>query len=345
MSKTLRNTIVIVAVILFIAGAIAYSIHKGKAAAVPAGVVGNTAGNLNNYGWYCEQDGVVYFSNAYDNGALYSMTPSRQDLKKIIDLDVEYINAGGDYVFFYGVPSNTTSGIGSVVSKPGMYMIKKNGKDLKALTKDISRSMILYGNKIYYQHYTEKTGTTFAVMDVSKHESEELLPYMINPACLWGNNIYYNGMYDNHFLYAYNLDTNTENLLWEGDIWNPIFDGTYVYYMDVLNDYRLCRYSISNNTIEILSKERTDLFNVYGNFIFYQTSGQNPALKRMNTDGTGVVTIAEGVYNHIGATSTYVYFSTFGSDVPVYCTPTYGDPYVIEFTEARDAVLNGKDSK
>ena len=337
MSKTLRNTIVIAAVILFIAGAIAYSIHKGKAAAVPAGVVGNTAGNLNNYGWYCEQDGVVYFSNAYDNGALYSMTPNRQDLKKIIDLDVEYINAGGDYVFFYGVPSNTTSGIGSVVSKPGMYMIKKNGKDLKALTKDISRSMILYGNRIYYQHYTEKTGTTFAVMDVSKHESEELLPYMIN--------IYYNGMYDNHFLYAYNLDTNTENLLWEGDIWNPIFDGTYVYYMDVLNDYRLCRYSISNNTIEILSKERTDLFNVYGNFIFYQTSGQNPALKRMNTDGTGVVTIAEGVYNHIGATSTYVYFSAFGSDVPVYCTPTYGDPYVIEFTEARDAVLNGKDSK
>ena len=345
MSKTLRNSLVIAAVILFIAGAIAYSIHKGKAAAVPDGVIGNTAGNLNNYGWYCEQDGVVYFSNAYDNGALYSMTPDQRDLKKLIDLDVEYINAGGDYVFFYGVPSNTTSGIGSVVSKPGMYMIKKDGKDLKALTKDISRNMILFGNRIYYQHYTEKTGTTFAVMDISKHESEELLDHMINPSCLLGRNIYYNGMYDNHYLYSYNLDSKTETVLWEGDIWDPIYDGSYVYYMDVLNNYRLCRYSFTENTIEILSKERTDMFNVFGNYIFFQTSGENPALKRMNIDGSDVMTIAEGVYNHIGATSTYVYFSAFGTDVPVYCTPTYGDPNVFEFTAARDVLLSGKDKK
>ena len=63
----------------------------------------------------------------------------------------------------------------------------------------------------------------------------------------------------------------------------------------------------------------------------------------MNTDGTGVVTIAEGVYNHIGVTSTYTYFSPFGSDVPIYYCPTYGDPYVAEFTAARDVMLTGKD--
>ncbi len=37
--------------------------------------VGNTPGNLNNGGYFCEADGVVYFANAYDNYALYSMTP------------------------------------------------------------------------------------------------------------------------------------------------------------------------------------------------------------------------------------------------------------------------------
>ena len=339
MSKISRGLIVGAAVFVLVAGVIIYSVIKSRAIAVPDGVIGNTAGNLNNKGLFCESDGVVYFANPYDNGSLYSMTPDMQNLKKICDLSVEYINAGGDYVFFYGEPSKSTTGIGSVVSKPGMYMVHKNGDDLKALTKDISRAMVLYGGKIYYQHYTKAAGTTFAAIDIKKHESTELLDYMINPVGLYGNNIYYNGMYQDHFLYAYNVATNTNELVWEGNIWNPICDGDYVYYMDVLNDYRLCRYSISANTVEILEKERVDFYNLYGNQIFYQTSTSTPALKRMNSDGSGVVTIAEGVYHGINVTSTFVYFVGFDSDVPIYACPTYGDPYVFEFTEARDVML------
>ena len=37
-------------------------------------VTGNTAGNLNNSGLFCERNGIVYFSNLYDNGCLYSMS-------------------------------------------------------------------------------------------------------------------------------------------------------------------------------------------------------------------------------------------------------------------------------
>ena len=35
-----------------------------------SGTVGNTAGNLNQIGLFCEHDGTVYFSNAYENGSL-----------------------------------------------------------------------------------------------------------------------------------------------------------------------------------------------------------------------------------------------------------------------------------
>ena len=59
----------------------------------------------------------------------------------------------------------------------------------------------------------------------------------------------------------------------------------------------------------------------------------------MNADGTGVVTIAEGIYHGINVTSTYVYFVPFGDDVPIYACPTYGEPYTFEFTQARDALL------
>lgn len=40
--------------------------------------VGNTAGNLNNSGYFCEYDGTVYFANAYDSNTLYSMDPGAE---------------------------------------------------------------------------------------------------------------------------------------------------------------------------------------------------------------------------------------------------------------------------
>ena len=43
--------------------------------------VGNTPGNLNNGGYFCEMDGRVYFANAYDNFALYSMNPEQPERK------------------------------------------------------------------------------------------------------------------------------------------------------------------------------------------------------------------------------------------------------------------------
>lgn len=340
MSKKSRTIILLASVAVIVAIAIIYSIYHNKVSLIPEGTLGNTPGNLNNHGLFCEYDQTVYFANPYDNNALYSMKPDGSNIKKLCDMSVEYINAGGKYVFFYGEPNSATSGIGSVVSKPGMYMIDNDGDNLTALTKDVSRSMILYGNDIYYQHYTKTVGTTLAVLNVPKHQSRELLDYMINPACLYSGNIYYNGMYKDHYLYSYNIATETETCLWEGDIWNPIYDGNYVYYMDVLNDYRLCRYSITDNTIEILTDERTDFFNLYGNVIYYQVSSPTaPALKRLTTDTLSSEIVAQGVYTGINVTSEYVYFTEFGADYPLYRTPTFGAVNVTEFTAARDALL------
>lgn len=46
-------------------------------------VTGNTAGNLYNGGLFCESEGVIYFSNLYDDGCLYSMLPDETDIKKL----------------------------------------------------------------------------------------------------------------------------------------------------------------------------------------------------------------------------------------------------------------------
>ncbi len=341
MSKTSRNIITVAVVILFLGAIVLYSVLSAHKVRVPAGELGNTAGNLNNNGLFCEKDGYVYFSNSYDDGCLYRMKPDQSSIEKIHNMRTKFINAGGGYVFFFGESNQTTTGLGSVVSKPGMYMVKSDGTKAKSLSREVSQHMLLVGNDIYYQRYNVPEGVTFASVNLTNYKKTEHLDFYINPNCYMNGLFYFNGVYDNHYLYTYNPATGVVNTVWEGDCWCPVYDGHYVYYLDILNNYRLCRYSIASNTIEVLTNERLDSYNLYNDIIYYQVADfTNPVLKRMNSDGSGAIVIAEGVYNSVNVTSTYTYFYEFGNDRTIYYTPTYGAPNVNEFNAAKQAVYS-----
>lgn len=65
------------------------------------------------------------------------------------------------------------------------------------------------------------------------------------------------------------------------------------------NDYRLCRYSLSRNEIEVLTNERIDCFNVGYGYVYYQVNGEEACLKCMRDDGSDSWVIAEGqLYRH-----------------------------------------------
>lgn len=340
MTKPSKNIIIVTVIVFALILCIAFSVLQSLSKRIPDNAIGNTAGNLNNGGLFCESDGMVYFANPYDSNSLYSMTVEGDNLKFLNSMSVKYINAGGNYVFYFGKPSKVSSGLGSVVSKTGIFQIDKNGKKNKAITNDVTQSMLLVGNDIYYQKYTETEGATFCKINIKKMDPEELLSYMVNPAGYFQGKIYYNGMYSDHNLYAYDLKTDTESKVWEYNMWNPIFDGNNVYFMDIENNYKLCKYNIPNDIFEVLTNDRIDFFNVYGDLIYYQTSSSTePALKRMRTDGSEKTIVASGTYSEVNITSVYTYFSPFGSEYPLYRTPTFGAPNVEEFTAAQTAMI------
>lgn len=339
MSKTSKKIIAIAIGILLFSAIAFYLYYSTHFTAVPEGVVGATAGNLNNKGLFCESDGKVYFSNSFDEGCLYSMNPDQSDIQKVYNLKASFINAGGDYLFFHGDSISESKGLGSVVASSGLFMLKKNGNKFKALTNETSGAMLLLGNSIFYEHYNKTAGTTLYKYDLKEKTNEEILPYMVDPVSYFDGKLYYNGMYENHNLFSYSINTGEESLIWPGECWNPICEGNYVYYMDILHNYRLCRYSISDNTIEVLTEDRLDFFNVYNGVIFYaKSSKDSPALKRINIDGTGETVIANGVFNSINCTSTYTYFKEFGDEYTTYYTSTYGLSGAQVFEGARDAI-------
>lgn len=303
--------------------------------------VGNTAGNLNNKGYFCEYDGRVYFANAYDSYSLYSMNADESDVKKLHAGASSYINAGGNYLYYVTSGNNDSNDPGSFRGAYGIYRSKLNGKNVTGMDRCYVAAMQLCGNYLYYSKIDTKTSMSLEKIKIDKKDKQTVDPNtMLNPNCYVDGTIYYCGTDRDHYLYALNTATDNVNVVWQGNIWNPIYLNGYVYYMDVENNYRLCRYSINDNIVEVLTNDRIDTFNVYESYIYYQTNSQtDPALKRMYVDGSSQETVRSGIYQNINITSEYVYFNTFGESTPVYKTSTYGPVNVTTFDAGMEAAL------
>lgn len=326
-----------VILILLIASSLITS-FTGKIPSNDISITGNTAGNLNNGGLYAESSGKVYFSNAYDNGCLYSMNTDETELKKLSNSQASSINVGGEFLYYYMDSSGGGTGLGYVIRTYGIYRSGLDGKNSECLDRNAAVTMQLAGDYLYYQRYTNQDFTKFYKVKTDKSENILVSDSIINPAACYNGIIYFNGTEKDHYLYALDTRTDTISTIYKGNLWYPAYYAGYIYYMDVSENYRLCRYSLADNIVEILTSDRVDTFNVGDNYIYYQrNSSTEPALMRMHLDGSDPEVVAEGNYSNINLTSAYAYFNAFGEDVPVYHTPVNGPVNVTPFTAALDA--------
>lgn len=305
-----------------------------------ASITGNTGGNLNNKGLFCEADGIVYFSNAYDNGTLYSMNPDETKLKRLNNVSVESINADTKRLYYYQNGSADGSGLGYVRKATGVYRCNLKGNNSLCLKRDSAGILSLCGNFLYYQHYTAKTGTYLDKIKIDKRKEATVLTQMVSPASVNEGTIYFAGMENDHYLYALDTTTDTPSVIWEHNLYNPIYQDGYIYFMDLETDYELHRYNLISGAEETLSTDRLDFFNVYGSMIYFQKTGTSEAaLKRVQIDGSNEEIVAEGLYENVNITSQYAYFSAYDNKVPVYHQATFGPVNVTVFDAAAQAAI------
>ena len=343
MKKQWKPIVICFSILVILTGLTVLKHLSGRVPANDITVTGNTGGNLNNHGLFAESNGKVYFSNAYDGGRLYSMNADETDLKRLSSSSANSINVGGNYLYYYLDSSSGGTGLGYVVRTFGVYRSKLDGSETKCLDRQAAVTMQLVGDYIYYQRYNNTDYTKFYKVKTDKSEQVLVSDEIINPAACSNGIIYFNGTSKDHFLYA--LDTRTDSIttVYQGNLWYPVYADNYIYYMDVSSDYCLCRYSLSTGSVETLTTDRLDTFNVGTDYIYYQKSSQEaPALMRMHLDGSNPEIVAEGVYSDINLTSSYVYFHPYNADTPVYHTPANGPINVTEFDTAKAVALRAE---
>lgn len=340
--KNVLKIILIIVIILLLTGVIfLLSSLDGCVPSNPADTIGNTSGNLNNGGYFCEDaDGTVFFANFYDNGILYSMNADESGITKLADTKVSYLNTGGKYLYYYMPDSMASTGLGFVRRVVGIYRCTKKATGVTTLTREPAENLLLSGNRIFYRDASDKKTWKFTSVDLSGNNKEVLMPYSINPSSCHNGIIYFADERENHFLCSYDTNTGAKQQLLRYNVWSPTYANGVVYFMDIENNYRLCALSLSDGEVRIITNDRIDFYNVTPEYIYYQKSSEtNPALKRIRLDGSAEEIVAEGTYRNLSATSQYLYFREYNDDMTIYHTSVNGPVSVSEFSAAKEAAL------
>ena len=303
-------------------------------------ISGNTTGNLNNSGLFCESNGVLYFSNAYDNHALYSYNPNSGNCKKLCEGPVNSINADSHYIYYVRETSKSEGTFGfSTATFKGLYRMELNGKNKTRLFSGNVGNAQLINNRIFFQNYSNDYGFHLYAIDIDGKNETEVLPEAVNPTGYFNNFLYFSNYDGNHNISEMDPNSFKQKTFYEGNCYCPTIQDNYLYFIDVENNYSLAKVNLTTKEKTLLTTERLDTYNLYNDIIFYQVSdSERPCLKRMKTDGSNIELIQNGVFHDINITENYTYFTAYNSQVPIYRTPTTGVVDVTIFTEALNAV-------
>ncbi|MGN0483975.1 MAG: DUF5050 domain-containing protein [Lachnospiraceae bacterium] len=279
-------------------------------------VVGNTAGNLNNTGLFCEKNDRIYFANPTDDMHLYSMKPDGSDLQLLSEDVVSYINADSNYLYYARNNLNNKNKGGAYsflhVNTNSLVRCNLDGSNLIILDDAPCLYPTLVGNYVYYIHYDKKSASTLyrVKIDGSEKEQLETSPYL--PCSSDGTSIYYNGLDTDHNIYQFDPTSKAKTCVAQGNYWMPQVLGNTAYVMDCINDYALLKLNLSDGSSETVCPDRMDCFNATEDAIYFQKNDEKePGLYKVNPDGSGLTKIMDGNFSSINVTDAYVYFEPY----------------------------------
>ncbi len=259
-------------------------------------------------------------------------------MEKMAYTELASINADGKYLYFYQGGSGSGTGLGFVLSTTGIYRMNKNkANDTFCLDRVNGKYVLLADNDVYYTCSSDSVSLKKVSTDGKSKET--LLELDILPVSVQNSTFYYLNNEENLHLMALDLKTKTSRQVLAEDVYMPIIEGNTVYGIDIHDNYSLISLNTTDGSKTLLDTGRIDLINVTDSYIYYQTSGSTPQLRRIRRDGSDMEVVAEGAYSNINATSQYVYFTKFGSSTPVYKTPVSGPVNVTTFDRASQAAI------
>ncbi|MGN0481284.1 MAG: DUF5050 domain-containing protein [Lachnospiraceae bacterium] len=292
-------------------------------------VAGNTAGNLNNGGLFCEYEGKIYFANPSDSNRLYRMNSDCTEPERLNTDCVAFINTDGNHLYY--VKNNYETTDLAVLFRGhlfGVYRTDMKGGKTKVLYDKLTGSMVLCGNYLYYQHYDGVNDSCLYKMKIDGKENTKFSSLYFNPTCAYNGNVYVSNVEGDHNILKLSNTGVATSIYYYANSYLPVIQDNSIFYIDLSDKYSLKRYSLSNGTLELVSDKRCINYNIIGSKVYYITEGNDAGLYRCNFDGSDTELVAKGAIGGVHCTSQYTFF-TYYNDSTLYRVPSVGQIYGI----------------
>lgn len=275
--------------------------------------VGNTAGNLYNGGYFCENGDTIYFSWPADDYRIYSMEADGS-VKKTNIIDAFSINIYNNYLY-YGRNGAKNTSRSFLDGRPfGVYRVSLRTGRSKTLSSSLCEYVCLSGSNLFLQEYTD-TSLYFSRVSIKNSKDFERISSTGYPiSCADNGYLYYAEINGNHNIYRYDTRTGNAEVFYEGNCYQPIYTDGLLYYIDLADGYALKCYDTASGALTVITDERCINYNVSGSVVFYQIENPdtgNYGLYRNNTSGTAQELVANQSCRYINIAGGYAYFQYF----------------------------------
>ena len=326
MSQKLRTALLFIVPIAVIVLLFLFRHMASKTIMNTGYVNGNTGSNLYNNGLFCEHGDTLFFINPDYGLRLYSMNRDGSDLKRLSDDRVTSINADDHYVYYCRSNANDQSQFSflHVDTNSLCRLTQKNGK-LLVLDHDPDLYACLVGNYVYFMHYGKDDATTLYRVRIDGKEDEQIAKAPIYPCSASQQYLYYTAADIDLSIYRMDTVSGQKSQVLPTDSWNPVIDGSYIYYMVPSKNYALTRTNLADMSTEVLTNDRVDCYLVTGDTVFYQKNSQtSPALIKLSLSTGAQEVVAEGNFHSLNAAFGKLYFLSFDDNSTFYQVPLSG---------------------
>lgn len=260
--------------------------------------VGNTIGNIRNYGYATIDGNYIYYLAPNDDSSAVGIFKIKKDAsgegKELFmeDMDVVSINVSNGYVYFIGVSPDAFSETDELDNK--IYKMKTNGSNLTVINDNEFNNdcyeIYVVNDSIYYIG----TDNKIYKMDLNGGNRTAVADNKTGYLGITEKYIIYNeeiGEAEDYTTYIMNLDGTNQRPIIEGQrLYSVNISGDYVYYTNV--EKKICKTKIDSGESEVLLDTTAYNMNLYGDYIYFlnykdlEKEDYTVCLYRIKADGS-----------------------------------------------------------
>lgn len=264
---------------------------------LPSNTIGNTIGNIRNYGYATTDGKWIYFlspSEDTEQVGICKVKANGEERQELLmdDFDVLSINVYKNYIYFIGVGLEEYSETDDVDNK--IYRMKKDGTELEVINDNEFNNecyeIYAVNNSIYY------IGTDENIYKMNLNGTGRELVANNGTGYIGITNKYIiynveNEAKDNYITYIMNIDgTDPRPILENKRLYSVDILGNYVYYTNT--DKQIYRTKIDSGTEELVLDDAAYNLNLSGDYLYFlnyldaENEDYTVALFRVKADGT-----------------------------------------------------------